>query len=392
MAYIGAGITRFNTADELTVTGDAQIDGTTLVVDSTNNRVGIGTSSPASLMHLESDTPVITLRDTSAYSAGTGPYIQFQGLDSGSTNRVFGQIYGLSNGSNSGELAFHTRNSGNTAERMRIDSSGNLLVGTTSTTGFQTSSSATGTIAYIGGTIATNVSGDGALYLNRLTSDGNIALFRKDGTTVGSIGVASTDHFYFAAADGAGLKVDSDQSSGVTPCNASGADLDNSINLGHASARWNNLYLSGGAYLGGTGSANYLDDYEEGTWTPVAAGGGSNPTNLSHSIQSGNYVKIGGMVYVSFRCRFSFDSGTGSGTFNINGLPFTAANHTQPKSAPQHDNISFSGFEYLEMSAGANSTSVVFAKNRSAAGANSLLLSDCNASSTDVNGGFMYFV
>ena len=102
----------------------------TITVDSGN--VGIGTSSPASLVHLESDTPVITLRDTSAYSAGTGPYIQFQGLDSGSTNRVFGQIYGLSNGSNSGQLAFYTRNSGSTAERMRLDSSGNLLVGKTS--------------------------------------------------------------------------------------------------------------------------------------------------------------------------------------------------------------------------------------------------------------------
>jgi hypothetical protein len=97
-----------------------------------DERLGIGTGSPASALHLESDTPVITLRDTSAYSAGTGPYIQFQGLDSGSTNRVFGQIYGLSNGSNSGELAFYTRNSGSTAERMRIDSSGNVGIGTSS--------------------------------------------------------------------------------------------------------------------------------------------------------------------------------------------------------------------------------------------------------------------
>ena len=100
-------------------------------IDSSGN-VGIGTSSPSSLLHLEDDTPIITLRDTSAYSAGTGPYIQFQGLDSGSTNRVFGQIYGLSNGSNSGELAFYTRNSGSTAERMRIDSSGNVGIGTDS--------------------------------------------------------------------------------------------------------------------------------------------------------------------------------------------------------------------------------------------------------------------
>ena len=52
MPYIGAGIQRFNTADELTVTGDAQIDTTTLVVDSTNNRVGVGLTAPDQLLHL----------------------------------------------------------------------------------------------------------------------------------------------------------------------------------------------------------------------------------------------------------------------------------------------------------------------------------------------------
>ena len=109
---------------------DDNSDATAITIDSSEN-VGVGTTSPVSLLHLEDDTPVITLRDTSAYSAGTGPYVQFQGLDSGSTNRVFGQIYGLSNGSNSGELAFYTRNSGTTAERMRIDSSGNVGIGMT---------------------------------------------------------------------------------------------------------------------------------------------------------------------------------------------------------------------------------------------------------------------
>ena len=105
---------------------DGKFDTNTLVVDAANNRVGINTTSPVSSLHLEEDTPVITLRDTSAYSAGTGPYVQFQGLDSGSTNRVFGQIYGLSNGSNSGELAFYTRNSGSTAERGRFLAGGGL--------------------------------------------------------------------------------------------------------------------------------------------------------------------------------------------------------------------------------------------------------------------------
>jgi hypothetical protein len=57
MAYIGSGISRFNTADELTVTGDAVIDTTTLVVDSTNNRVGVLTASPATALDV---TGVIT--------------------------------------------------------------------------------------------------------------------------------------------------------------------------------------------------------------------------------------------------------------------------------------------------------------------------------------------
>jgi len=48
--YIGSGPTRFNTADELTVTGDAQIDGNTLVVDSTNNRVGVNNASPSTAL------------------------------------------------------------------------------------------------------------------------------------------------------------------------------------------------------------------------------------------------------------------------------------------------------------------------------------------------------
>jgi hypothetical protein len=36
-----------------------------------------------------------------------------------------------------------------------------------------------------------------------------------------------------------------------------------------SAARFKDLYLSGGVYLGGTVAANYLDDYEEGTWTPI---------------------------------------------------------------------------------------------------------------------------
>ena len=84
--------------------------------------IGIGTDNPARILHIEKDGLAdLLLRDTSTYSAGTGPAVIFQGNDSGSTITQFGAIYGVSNGSNSGELTFETRNSGSSAERMRID-------------------------------------------------------------------------------------------------------------------------------------------------------------------------------------------------------------------------------------------------------------------------------
>ena len=79
MGYIGAGISRFNTADELTVTGDATIDTTTLVVDSTNNRVGIGTASPAKPLTVVGGDFSTVLLDNANASHGTQILFQANG-------------------------------------------------------------------------------------------------------------------------------------------------------------------------------------------------------------------------------------------------------------------------------------------------------------------------
>jgi hypothetical protein len=77
---------------------------------------------------------------------------------------------------------------------------------------------------------------------------------------------------------------------------------------------------TGGVYLGGTGSANYLDDYEEGTWTPTISSG-----TVTYSAQRGRYTKIGRMVYV--HCFISIASISGSSDTNIiSGLPFVSKN------------------------------------------------------------------
>ena len=243
--YIGTKAVNLSTtgadiAGDADIGGDLTVDTNTLYVDSTNNRVGVGTSSPASLVHLESDTPVITLRDTSAYSAGTGPYIQFQGLDSGSTNRVFGQIYGLSNGSNSGQLAFYTRNSGSTAERMRLDASGNLLVGTTAAT---VPSDGAVLATQGGNSHSFGRDGKATVIFNRATSDGDIAVFRKDNSSKGSIG-NSGNYMYLASLgpSARGVKI----TDNFIPATTSGANNDNVMDLGGASVRWDDVYATNG--------------------------------------------------------------------------------------------------------------------------------------------------
>ena len=62
--------------------------------------------------------------------------------------------------------------------------------------------------------------------------------------------------------------------------------------------------------------ANTLDDYEEGTWTPVLSGFSS----VTYSYRIGTYTKIGRMVYVFWD--FNVTSKTGTGDSNISGLPF----------------------------------------------------------------------
>ena len=70
-------------------------------------------------------------------------------------------------------------------------------------------------------------------------------------------------------------------------------------------------------------AANALDDYEEGTWTPVLKSG-NNTISYSGGSPTFRYTKIGQMVYVNFTSGGCTTSGTTGGDFSIEGLPFTS--------------------------------------------------------------------
>ena len=203
-----------------------------------------------------------------------------------------------------------------TSTAMTLDASGNLLVGKTSAgynvDGFEARQNGETYVSRSGTPMA----------INRNSSDGTLLNFYKSGTTVGSIQTKDSRLFISGSQGSNPAGIYFGGGGDVLPASTTNA-VDNSISLGGTGNRWKDLYLSGGVYLGGTGAANYLSDYEEGTWLPSIefASAGSTATVANSTYTTGSYTKVGDIVTVEFNI-----SGIvlGNGTSNLQmSLPFT---------------------------------------------------------------------
>ena len=297
------------TSDGVAVTGDLTVDTNTLKVDSSNNNVGIGTASPNSITNLH-------VADTYANE----PMIRIETSDSGNkrldlyVNGGHGYVTATQsaqslNFASRENLIFKTNTS---SERARIDASGNFMVGKTasnySSPGVEAKSN--------GNLIAVRDSGNVVNFI-RNSNDGSIVTFSKDTTNFASIGV-NGDNLVIdgLASDHSGLDFANDK---IFPRRNSSAS-NNTVDLGYSGGRFKDIYLGGGAFIGGTGTANKLDDYEEGTWTPAyrgASSAGSYSTNAS-----GTYTKVGNLVSVTAHLKNITQNSAGSGSIQIAGLPF----------------------------------------------------------------------
>ena len=228
-----------------------------------NSNVGIG-GAPSEKLHVSGDDAILRLETTSTTGNAGVEFWDAQGGASLSGYIGYGDSSNLFTiqGNGNGTVFRKGSNTFPSDEAMRLDSSGNLLVGTTS--GFPGS---TANIAgvHIGG--ATNgrgyFSNDGgrALNLNRMGSDGDIIEFRKDAVPVGEIGTAAGALYITgdnASGNAAGLKFIDGSSERIVPATSGGADADNLIDLGQSGARFKDLYLAGGVKTAGSSTTPTL--------------------------------------------------------------------------------------------------------------------------------------
>ncbi len=226
-------------------------------------------------------------------TVGEGPQIVFS--ESGSGSSYAGAYVGhVRTGSNSiGDLVFGTRaSSGDTTttptERLRITSAGYVGINETSPSSYYSKD----------------------LVLKCAAAEGGMTIRSN----------ATTDTNYVMFADGTS---GNEQYRGyISYHHNSGTSGGEHIQLGVAgNSRVYRFYTDGLSLGGETVTANRLDDYEEGSWTPLihdAAG-----SNIALTGNTGNYTKIGNLVYLSFELQFDETGSKNGAAMYVNQLPFT---------------------------------------------------------------------
>ena len=236
---------------------DITVDTTTLVTDSTNNRVGIGTASPAVALETSGDMAV---SDTSTASK------RLQ-LSAGASEHT---INSANYGSDMMDLNIQAENTIfkngliGVAERARIDSNGVLMVATTdddpvfnNANGASIGSNNGSALAGVG---QFSCSGGVAVRANRSNEEGAVIGIHSEGTQEGIIGIKDAQPFMSnnGGTNNCGIRI---ANNALIPCNNIGAVSDDNVDLGAGDARYDDVFATNTSIS--TSDKNEKQDIEE---------------------------------------------------------------------------------------------------------------------------------
>ena len=208
--------------------GDANL----LKVDAGNDVLGIGTASPSSTFKTSIKGDYSSIIGGIEFDSGGGDKFT---VGHASATSPSGKI----NVVGAGNLVIATNNS----EAARFDSSGNFLVGKTSSGSFDQSSAELNNTGYL--QLARD---NGAnIFISRQGSsnpEGAMITLHKVNTEIGRIGVKSARMFMGSSATG--LAFEGSQADSIYPVSASGEGSlrDNAIDLGFASSRFDDIFAT----------------------------------------------------------------------------------------------------------------------------------------------------
>jgi hypothetical protein len=245
-------------------------------------------------------------------------------------------------------ISYQTWNTGG-SERMRLDSIGRVGIGTSSPTRPLTVNGNNGA-----GMIINDATNDKALrfratgdafyieatnnaesaYAN-LALEGNVGIGTASPTKTLDINKASATFRIRDASAGNDFAF----KTAAGPVSVIGCEANTSLALMTNNTERIRILSSGGiTFNGDTSTANALDDYEEGTWTP------SSPINCTiNTVYQGYYIKVGNLVHAY--CYINLT--TSAITYAFYGLPFSSLGYG-PATRYYPAGIAFNGHSYVE--------------------------------------------